>query len=312
VIAAPKYEITPMIGKKIYNYSDDSPRFDDGEPLLGVRANVYINDKASVRLGLDGSKDNGIEIPNRVGATTDLVRGTLGVQYDVPTKGRVTPYVYGGLGGEKIYKTNRANNVDSQMFYNGGVGLKYSVNEKVDLVGEVQGIHKVEDSDTDLIGHVGVGFKLGGQKAKTLKDLEAMTPETTPAPAPEPEPVAPAVEEVEPIVEPLDSKEVAVSEPVVESYDNGEIGACGSHRGESEVVSGALESGYYVQVVALSKNSTDAMISRLSSKGFDVVTQDAGDVTRVLVGPYSSRNAASKALWKLKRVKKDAFIKYID
>ncbi len=308
--AMPKTEITGMLGKKVYNYSDDSPRFDDGEPLLGARANVYINDKVSVRLGIDGSKDNGIAIPGRVGAKTDLVRGTAGLQVDVASKGRVTPYVYGGLGGEKVYKTNPADNVDSQMFYNGGAGIRYSVNNKVDLVGELQGIRKVEDQDTDLIGHVGVGYKFGGQKAKSLEDLAALTP-PTPKPEPQIELAAPITE---PVVEPMDSKEMAVAEPVEESvttYDNGEIGSCGSDRA-TVGINGVVESGYYVQVIALRKNSTDAMTSRLERKGFNYVTQDAGDVTRVLVGPFSSRKAAGMTLRKIKRFKRDAFIKHVN
>ncbi len=313
--AAPKVEITGMVGKKIYNYSDDSPRFDDGKALLGARANIYVKDRVSVRLGVDGSKDNPIEIPGRVGAKTDIVRGTFGLQYDVASKGRVTPYIYGGLGGEKIYQTNPANNVDSQMFYNGGAGIKYRVNDKVNLVGELQGIRKVEDGDKDVIGHIGVGYKFGGQKVKTLQDLAAMTPPA--APATVEEPVAPAVEEpatTELIVEPLDAKEAAVAEPIkeaVSTYDNGEIGSCGSDRATA-TAGGEVESGYYIQVIALRKNSTDAMISRLEKHGFNYVTQDAGDVTRVLVGPFSSRSAARKTLRRVKRLKRDAFIKYIN
>ena len=313
VYAGPKYEITPMVGKKLYNYSDDAPRFDDGQAVLGGRANIYFNDKTSVQLGIEGSKDNGIYKPGRTGAKTDLLRGMVSIQQDIPTNGKVTPYVFGGLGGEKVYKPEASTNVDSQMFYNGGAGLRYSVNPRVDLVAETRVIHKVEDQDTDIIGNVGVGFKFGNT-AKSLQDLAAITP-PPPAPvAPVVAPVAPAAIIAEPVEEApsiivgtLDEKESAVGGEYIDSgCDNGDVTAtCGSDRDSG---SSAVGSGYYVQVISLARNSTNAISRRLDSKGFSYTFENNGANTRVLVGPYSSKGAARSALRRLKRIKRDAFI----
>ena len=312
-----KWEVTPMIGKKIYNYSDDKPRFDDSKVVLGGRVNAYFNDTTSLQLGIEGSKDNPIYKPGRVGAKTDLLRGMVSIQKDIPNRSRVTPYVFAGLGGEKVYKTEPSTNVDSQMFYNAGAGLKYGVNDKVDLVAETRVIHKVEDQDTDLIGNIGVGFKFGGsshQKTKTLDDLRAQMPKTSTPKVAEPE-VLPAVQvEAEPEVEPiivgsLDEKEQAVSSEVVddgcESVDITE--GCPADRTTDSSNMG-VESGYYIQVISLARNTTDKITSKLDRAGFSYTFENAGGNTRVLVGPYASRSAAKRALRKLKRVKRDAFI----
>jgi len=314
-----KWEITPMVGKKLYNYSDDKPRFDDSKPVLGGRLNAYVTDTVSLQLGVEGSKDNPIYMPGREGAKTDLLRGMASIQKDLPNRSRVTPYIFGGLGGEKVYKTVKSTNLDSQMFYNGGVGLRYSVNPKVDLVAETRVIHKVEDSDTDIIGNVGVGYKIGGRveapkrPVKTLDDLRAQLPKVTPAPIVEPAtPVIEEseVEEVEPIIAgSIDEKEGAV---VNGEVDNGCAPSsvedtCPSSRDDSGS-SDMIESGYYVQVISLKRNSTDAITSRLEKLGFGYKLENNGNMVRVLVGPYSSKSGAKRALRRLKRVKRDSFI----
>ncbi len=76
----------------------------------------------------------------------------------------------------------------------------------------------------------------------------------------------------------------------------------------TEVVAG-VENGYYVQVIAFSKSSPDAVVSKLESKGFNNYQfQNIGEITKLIVGPYDTRNDATKVLKKLKRVRKDAFI----
>ncbi len=70
-----------------------------------------------------------------------------------------------------------------------------------------------------------------------------------------------------------------------------------------------VESGYYVQIIAFSKSTPDAVISKLESKGFNNYKfQNVGEITKLIVGPYPTRKAAAKVLKKLKRVRRDAFI----
>jgi len=312
-----RVEVTPMVGKKIYNYSDDKPRFDDGKVVFGGRVNAYFNDTTSLQLGVEGSKDNPIYKPNVTGATTDLLRGTVSIQKDIPNRSRITPYVFAGFGGEKIYNTEPSTNVDSQMFYNGGAGLKYYVNENVDLVAETRVIHKVEDQDTDLIGNVGLGLKFGGRKqnVKTLDDLRAQIPQR---PVTVAKPVilpaeqvtqAPVMAEPEPvIVGSLDEKEMAVNADLDGDCAPVDItDGCESDRADMDRSVG-LSHGYYIQVISLSRTSPRKITSRLNRAGFSYTIENARSAKRVLVGPYSSRAAASRALRKLRRIKRDAFI----
>jgi cell division septation protein DedD len=298
------------VGKKIYNYSDDSPRFDDGEALLGVKANAYIKPQVSVQLAAEASKENSMLKRGEPNAWTDLERGMLNLQYDIPTRSKITPYVLGGLGYERLHKSEASTNVDSQAFYNAGAGLRYSVNNRVDLVAETRVIHKVEDQDTDIIGTVGVGMKFGNErKALSLTDLKNRTPKVEPvvaspivAPKVEPEPVAPVVEPAAEIVDTrieYDSGVVDMCEDSAVSVDD----SCPAGRNLSADVE-----GYYVQVIALRKNSPDVIASRLDAKGYNYTLKEDGSLTRVLVGPYENRAAAASALRGLKKIRRDAFI----
>ena len=316
LFAGPKFEVTPIVGKKLYNYSDDAPRFDDGEALIGGKINAYVKNGVSIQLAGETSKENsmGTGIPTADnGAWTDIMRGMLNVQYDLPTKGKVTPYALVGVGYEKLDRAEASTNVDSQAFYNGGAGVRYSVNDKIDLVAETRVIHKVEDQDTDLIGTVGVGFKFGQQQAAlSLADLAKRTPVSAPAvkvtPIAAPVVVAPAV------VAPVAPAAEVISTRI--EYDSGSLELCCSDEEAADVSSScpsdrdtaSATSGYYVQVIALRKNSPDVISARLDAKGYNYTHQQAGDITRVLVGPYENRAAANSALRGLKNIRRDAFI----
>ncbi len=323
LVAGPRVEVTPMLSKKVYNYNSgvDAPRLDDGELQLGLRANAYIFPKAprvSVQAGIDASKDNAMGD----GGKTDIERGMLSVQYDIPTKGKlskVTPYVFGGGGYEKLHRSIASQNVDSQAFYNVGGGLRYAINSRVDLVGEGRWIKKVEDRDDDALIGIGVGYKFGeasygkskllegtSLKAMSLKELAAKTPKKDE----KVEPVAPVVET--PVVTAPSEPEIVTQGEVIDTrieYDSGYVDMCDDTASSEDSVESTSEiQGYYVQVIALRKNSPDVIISRLTAKGYDYHLKGEGDLTRVLVGPYESRSAARSALRKLKKIRRDAFI----
>ena len=319
VYAGPRFEITPMISKKVYNYNTgvDAPRFDDGEILMGARANAYVTDKVSVQLAVDASKENHMLKPGEPNAWTDLERGMLNVQYDIPTRGkleRVTPFVSAGLGYERLHKTEASTNVDSQAFYNAAAGLRYSINDRVDLVGEGRWIHKVEDTDDDAMIGVGVGYKFGNScNALSLADLKQRTPKVvhivepvvaSPIVAPKVAPVAVAPVVTQPAAEVIDTR-IEYDSGVVDMCQEGGMvdASCPAGRDLSADVE-----GYFVQVIALRKNSPDVIASRLDAKGYNYTLKEDGDLTRVLVGPYESRHAAASALRGLKKIRRDAFI----
>ncbi len=413
VSAGPSFEITPMVSKKIYN--DDRPRFDDSEVLYGVRGNAYITENISAQVGFEASTDNGImtDLQNpSIPGKTDLQRYSLNAQYDIPTGTKVTPYIFAGGGYEKIAHEYKPENIESQSFIDGGGGLRYAVNDSVDIVTEVKGIHKTQDKDDDILAGVGVGFKFGGsssavsrpfqsqKKAMTMAEL-AQLARANEMRNTQIKSSAPRIVSSTPThVVQIPQQQVVVSQPMIEEngipmaktypvsageevvydesssyvsegeivYDDGtstssyasenqlSYSDIPSSEGEevsseivydkddtvdicnvvgggtpyvdaeyldsqefsnssnivddipSDIVKSSALSGYFIQVVALSKNSPSRIVSKLRSKGYPVVLKKTSRLTRVLVGPYSSRSVASKTLLKIKRIQGDAFI----
>ncbi len=371
VSAGPSFEITPMVGKKIYN--DDKPRFDDSEVLYGARGNVYLSDNISAQIGFEASSKNGIRTDltsPSIPGNTDLQRYSLNAQYDIPTGTKVTPYVFAGGGYEKISHEYEPEGIESQPFVDAGGGLRYAVNDKIDIVTEVRAIHKTKDEDDDILAGVGVGFKFGGTQstysrpapsrphAMTMAELAKLAKKseernvpvkmsapivvTTPPPAEVQIPMAktyPIIDEGSPVV----SNNAVVPNVEISSeivYDNDDsVNVCNMMGGgtpyvdvdyleeqksslspaiednihfedniQSDVVAPSSLSGYFIQVVALSKSSPNRMVAKLKSKGYPVVLKKTKRLTKVLVGPYSSRSVAAKSLLKIKRIQGDAFI----
>ncbi len=391
VSAGPGFEITPMVGKKIYN--DDKPYFDDSEVLFGARANVYVTENISAQAGFEASTDNGIRTDLNdpsIPGNTDLQRYSLSAQYDIPTATKVTPYLFAGGGYEKI--AHEYEDIESQPFIDAGGGLKYAINDTVDIVTEVRAIHKTKDKDDDITAGVGVGFKFGGgsssysppaqsqPKAMSMREL-AQLAKANEARNSEVRVLAPTIVSSVPIqtevqipmartypldtnggvssvsdssmvvvdsgISPVYDEPMATTYPVaiddsavnftseeVSSeivYDRDDsVNICDVMGGgspyvdadyldsevsstfvddiPSDVVPSSSLSGYFVQVAALSKNSPNRLVSKLKAKNYPVVLKKSRGVTKVLVGPYSKRSAASKSLVQIKRIQGDAFI----
>ncbi len=312
---AAQFEIMPTVGKKIAN---DDTTLDDSKVLFGLRGTAYV----TPNIGIQGVVESSVDNPTAGGGDTDIERGALNVIVQRGV-GKVKPYALAGVGYEATHGNSvKTTNDDSQMFYNAGVGLKFDLTDRLNLVTEVKGMHKVENDDDDIIGTVGLGVKLGAvaQKKPTCETPQALTLEqfskmcktTQPAPAPMPvekmqsEPVvqetAPVVEEAAPEV--MDEKTAACVVEVENEAPN--------------VVEGTTESaeipeGYYIQMAALFKGSGEILTSRLERKNYPYVlhqTERFGkDATLVLVGPYETRKEAAVALRYLKRLSRKAFIK---
>ncbi len=331
------FEVTPMVGKKLYNYSDDSPRFDDGEILMGVRAAANISEKTAIELGFETSDDNGMGD----GGKTDFERYMLHAKQNLTSGSRVTPYVIGGMGYEKLHRDCTTgdcagNKVSSQAFYSGGAGLKYNVSDKVSLVTEARVIHKVEDSDTDIVGNIGLGYRIGGatvpvqpsaginQKALSMAELAALAGSKKQE-APVVATVATTEQSVIETPAVLESVDVTDESNIRYEYDTSEVSVCDVTGGKASsadaisvdgpceteapvAASGGDLQGIYVQVGAFSEDKYEPLVQKLNSKGF-ATTFDYTGLTKVLVGPYSTKSEASKALRLIKRYKRDAFIK---
>ena len=326
---AAQFEIMPTVGKKITN--DDST-LDDSKVLWGIRGTAYVTPNVGIQLVGETSSAN----PTIGGGDTDIERGSLNILYEGGTK-NIRPYVVAGAGYEATHgATVQTTNDDSQMFYNAGVGVKFGVTDRVSVVTEVKGMHKVENHDDDVIGTVGVGVKLGeiskpapncdtpkamslDQFAKMCKTKKTVTPVQVVEPAPqlqhEPKVVT---EPVEQVVEEATVQSVSTSQDVVDEKTKCVVdvdleGPVVMDDDTAAQESGTIPEGYYIQMAALFKGNGELLTSRLERKKYPYVlynTKRFGkDAILVLAGPYETRKEAVVALRYLKRLSKKAFVK---
>ncbi len=289
-LSAAEYELMPTIGKK---FSDDDRLVEDDQPFYGVRASAYVNEKSAVQLGFETSSDNKMSD----GGKTDKERYSLHALYEPLGKSSakaLRPYFLGGLGYDRIHR--EIPGVSSQMFLDAGAGVRVRMSPRVDLVTEARLVHGMEDSDDDLVGTVGLGIKLGATKPcacrkkaipiATMPVSEAeMAKLSHPKGWSEKAKVAP--------LKPADVKEEAVA-PKEECPTVPEI-----------------KSGYYVQVIALRSYSADPVVKRLQRAHIPFTLKADRGMTKVLAGPYATRQAARRALGRIRHIRRDAFITHI-
>ncbi len=322
-IYAAQFEITPTIGKKIAN---DDTTLDDSKVLFGIQGTAFVTPNVGVQGVLESSVNNKtVDSSGGVG-DTDIERGALNVVLQA-NGNRVKPYALAGVGYERTHGTSvPTTNDDSQVFYNAGVGLKFGLTDRVNLITEVKGMHKAENGDDDLIGTVGVGVVLGGSKKKKpscnepkalsldefakmckTKKVEA---EKTPAQVAQPAMEATQTEPPAPAAPVVDEKTAAVSAPAVEESANCVV-EVDTHAEEEKTLS--IPEGYYIQMAALFKGNGEVLTAKLERKNYPYVlynTERFGkEATLVLVGPYETRKEAAVALRYLKRLSRKAFIK---
>ena len=71
----------------------------------------------------------------------------------------------------------------------------------------------------------------------------------------------------------------------------------------------SLSSGTYVQVYALSQySSTSPSVKKIAEKGYTPLAYKSGNITRILVGPFTTNDELNKALSQMRTLSKDAFV----
>ncbi len=322
-LSAVKVEVMPTVGKA-FNANKDSLR--DNETLYGIRGAVFLNEDVALQAAIETSTDNKMQD----GGKTDIERGSLNVIYEKESDKRIRPYGVVGIGGEKVHRANiPPTNDDSQIFVNVGAGLKFGLNEHVDLVTEARWFKKLENNDVDVIATVGLGVKLGESKKKD-DHIPSVTATTEAENA-----ISLAkfreIYEKKPIVHTQKAEvvEVAVAQPVQPVIVEEKIISEPTVVIEEEIInepdviieeevsqSPVAEDGYYVQMAALFKGNGEVLTDRLEQKDYPYLLQDVTrygkDAKLILVGPYATRQEANIAIKYLKRLKKDAFIYHMN
>ena len=149
-LATLKYGLTSLDNNGGFDFSKHSFRvdamFDQGyviKPRVGFG---YIN--------IDESKAKG-------GVSGALQFDAEGV-YEVESRYILTPYLFAGLGYE--YVVDSRPNFDSQFYLDGGMGLRYPLENGINFVTELKGLYMLNsnsDQDGEIALYVGVGVPFG-------------------------------------------------------------------------------------------------------------------------------------------------------
>lgn len=153
-----RYEITPILSKQI---SKADSALDDSKIFYGIRTLINASDNIALQVGYERS-DNA---KMGDGGKSDVVRVKTNLLLALPNSSKLTPYAIMGAGYEKLYREYAGEN--SQVFLNGGAGVKYALSDKVDLIVEGSIIQKIENQDTDAILGTGLSFKYGSMNVSS-------------------------------------------------------------------------------------------------------------------------------------------------
>ena len=284
-------EFATTLSKKV---SDNDTSVQDKKLYYGVRADLYFHEKGALQVGFETSRDNVMSDTGK----TDKERYTVNGLYEpfgTNTARRLKPYMFAGAGYEKIHR--EIPGASSQAFIDGGAGFKIRLTPRIDLLTEARLVHGLEDKDDDLMGTIGVGVKFGSSQKKCKSAVVIPSKpirEAEMAQLCKPKQWGKPVQVAQPKPVIVEEKVAAVTPETVK-------------RKECPTVP-VLANGIYVQVVALEKYSADPIVKRLRRAHIPFTLKADRGMTKVLAGPYVNRAEAKKALRKIRRIRRDAFI----
>ncbi len=349
-----------------YNFTEDSGALDDAA-TAGIRYNKNIAPNTYIQLGYDrvfnsdyrnhgnaiartrsvsgdtgsngdgsnGTGENGTpdsSVASSQRASTQLDRFYLNGLYEFCGENKLTPYVFAGLGYENV--RHEAYDLESGGFVNAGGGLKYQLNENLNLITEAKALKKFDNNDLDIIAGLGLGMMFGAAATQIAPisaiELDQQTPDVIPSIIPTVTPIATYTDITPPAPSSAyDNLDVVtieengsfqtraiLSEPshAYNSYDVVPIEEEGRYTSQAI----ANDGNYYIQVAALfNSNGQDSTYFRkLDQAGLNhqikETTVRGRDVKLLLVGPYNSSAEARADLSRTKNIEKGAFVKKIN
>lgn len=158
------FSVMPQVGW-LFNF-DYQDRND--APMTGLALGYQFTETGAVELfgGLAG----------------DVLQTRLDYLYHVDPEEQLVPYLAGGIGLNFVDKGFDESN-ETDLLLNLGGGLKYALNENIDLRGDIRAI--LADGTVGVLTMAGINFPFGGAKvAPKPTEAAAKTPAPAPAPAP--------------------------------------------------------------------------------------------------------------------------------
>jgi OOP family OmpA-OmpF porin len=102
-----------------------------------------------------------VDIDEKDESVSGLLQFNLEGIYDFDIQSSLTPYIFGGGGYENV--TNSRKNFDSNIFIDGGLGLKYPLNNSINLLSEFKTLYMLggTDQDAEFAWYVGLSIDFG-------------------------------------------------------------------------------------------------------------------------------------------------------
>ena len=281
----------------------------DSATSLGIRGDFYLDNLYHIDLGYDNLGD--VNIKN---STKKLKIDRIYTQFsaDGEEEYHVVPTMSVGVG----YENQKGDLSDSQPFVSAGVNFRYNISNSFNFLLGTKALWKTSSRDVNFHTTFGVGMMLGNEPVNNEEQIQnVQIPEqkldisTQFSPSEVSQLTTPPTE----VDLAKDSKEIVVSssDDIVTPPQNTPVI---SNQIVQQPVSMQTSptvvktTGYYIQVAAYSKNQPTSLLTKLSKRGNHVILRHNGSITKALVGPFDSDSQARRALKKVKRVAKGAFI----
>ena len=146
-------EITPQIGG---SWHIDNNRYaDDIDLSYGLKFATRVMPSVLLEVGYERIDDADYSFPNQ---STDVSRYYVDLVKEFNIDSKISPYILGGFGYEHI--SNEFNSMDSALFGQYGVGVRYALAEFLHLKTELRHLISL-DGRSDIIGMVGFSIPFG-------------------------------------------------------------------------------------------------------------------------------------------------------
>lgn len=309
-----KTEVSITVGKEKFSSKENL----ESATSLGIRSDFYLDDLYHLDFGYDnlGSVDRK---NSNDSISIDRFYGQFSADGD--EEYHVVPTLSIGLGYEK----QSGSNTNSQAYLLFGVGFRYNVSNNFNFVLGTKALLKTDDSGVDYSGNFGVGYLFGIEPVNNSeeKQEEVIIPkkklDIPPVKVNEPVAnknccistmfksekrqirVAPPVTDI-----PIEDKNSVEDTPIIDDKEM----IVGESFSKRDRVSrkNYINRGYFIQVGAYTQYKPVTMLNKLARNGYHIILRHMGSMTKVLVGPYGSREIAYQKLKKVKKIVPTAFM----
>jgi cell division septation protein DedD len=265
-----------------HNSFDDDQVLYGSAAFYGVRAGTMIDDTYGAQVGYEQTNSANCQ---GLSLKRYYVNGVL----QKKLSNGLRPYALATLGYETSSKEYRPD----QTFMGLGGGLKYRFSNNTDVFLETRALKSMDSKDVTWATTLGLGYAF---TTAPIIQKEQHIQKALPQ-APQSKPVAMAPVQI-------------VKERT--KVETGRFIPASTKRVTSKqsVRKDGVQHGYFVQIAALNSSSTQPYMKKLQRGGFhNARVKHVAGRKLVVVGPYRNRVGATKALKKLKRISKGAFIK---